>query len=450
MYLRHTEGRVYFDTIPNDSEMEEFKRFYFRDNGIATESATMLFRGIESTGVGNGREYFVRFEVIHLPRSAEISVSESWDEVRIPTPSYREALDAYQRRQSTVIWNSNKKTKEQQEAEKKRIDKKDEEYLKLGLPELERRYKVKLSKLPNKHFVKVAQTCDFCHKTTESIQRISEIKNTLTRVPNCDRLVCNTCHRNYELTTKEMGNRHYGFRGDLKFFKTPMDKQNTAIMGLEMEFEGNFYGWKELEDAHKGLAFYGYDSSVDGQNELSWNCGSYSWWKYISPLKEVCKAISENGGKAGPTAGIHIHVSMPGKDSRNIARVIMKHARSSAEMQILLKAISLRTNIEKFMRYCSFDSGTDSHHWAVAPGRRTDTCEFRIFSSSLDHDLIIKRIKFAKEMFNLVAENIPEKDWYKSFSKATKKHIKDCIEQQKKTRFITDQEALVLVNKLDG
>lgn len=221
--------------------------------------------------------------------------------------------------------------------------------------EIAEKIKAKVFSLPNKNFVKVCAECDFCHNHFYQIMSRTSARPFLRTVPNCDKRVCEQCHRNYELRSKERGFRQYGYSGSLSFFRTPMDRMNTEILGLEMEFEGDFYGWKELQDAHRGLLHYGYDSSVRGENELSWDCGSYSWWKYLAPLKDVCDALKNNGGETGDTAGIHIHVSRPDVAMGVITRKINEMC-STGVFKTMMRAVSLRNDVERFNTYANLDA----------------------------------------------------------------------------------------------
>lgn len=300
--------------------------------------------------------------------------------------------------------------------------------------------------LPNKEFVKVKVTCDFCHKDYFQIMHRSNVRRFLRPVPNCEKQVCDSCYKFYDISHKEQGNRTYGYRGPVSFFRTPMDKRNTAILGLEMEFEGDFYGWKELQDAHQGNLHFGYDSSVRGENELSWDCGSYSWWKYLAPLKSVCDVLKKYGGEEGDTAGIHIHVSRPDIAVESVTRTINEYCREGS-FNVLMRAVSLRNNIDRFNQYANLGMNTGQHHAAISYNSH-GTCEFRVFNSSLDNKLILRHMKFCKEFFNQVAEGAPKDVILKSFSKETKKHISDCAEIQAAKGFITIEERNELLKVL--
>ena len=309
--------------------------------------------------------------------------------------------------------------------------------------EIQNRFHCKCYSLPNRAFVKVEWVCDFCHKHTFEIYRRDRVQKVMCDVPNCDKQVCSKCFADYKLTDKFAGCRTYGYRGDIHKYKTPMDKTNTAILGLEMEFEGDFFGWKELQDAHQGMLHYGYDSSVIGQNELSWDCGSYSWWKYLSTLKPVCQVLSKYGGKAGDSAGIHIHVSRPDVDMLDVTHRINMYG-MTPEGYALFKAVSLRNNLEKFEMYSNLSSGENSHHAGISYNSY-NTCEFRIFNSTLDYQTILKHLKFCKEIFNSFADGT---SLFDSFSPETTAHIRNCAKIQKEKGFITKQEYEAATRKL--
>lgn len=308
--------------------------------------------------------------------------------------------------------------------------------------------KGKVVSLPNDKFVKVMCTCDFCHKTFSRIQPRENPEFFMKPVPNCDKIVCDKCYSDYSLYNKSEGHRTYGYRGPLSFYRTPMDKKNTAILGLEMEFEGDFTGWKELEDAHKGTLHYGYDNSVRGKNELSWDCGSYSWWKYLSPLKETCKALKAGGAEEGPTAGIHIHVSRPDVNSVVIAEKINLDARKSETLRAAMIAVSLRKNLAKMECYADFYSDCDEHHAAISASAH-NTTEFRIFASSLDPNIILKRLLLCKTWFNLAASGAREKDLLTRLPQHLKQFILDCAKEQLKDKIITDSDMELLTTTLN-
>ena len=302
--------------------------------------------------------------------------------------------------------------------------------------------------LPNDKYVKVMCTCDFCHKTFARIQSRSNPEFFMKPVPNCDKIVCDKCYADYSLRNKESGHRTYGYRGPLSYYRTPMDRRNTAILGLEMEFEGDFTGWKELEDAHKGTLHYGYDTSVLGQNELSWDCGSYSWWKYLSPLKETCKALKTGGAREGPTAGIHIHVSRPDVNGTEIAERINKDARRTKVLRIAMIAVSLRKDLSKMARYADFDSDCENHHAAISASNH-GTTEFRIFASSLDPNIILKRLLLCKTWFNLSASGVRGADLLTRLPKHLKQFILDCAKEQVKDDILSDSDMDALTKTLN-
>ena len=309
--------------------------------------------------------------------------------------------------------------------------------------EIEARYHCKVIALPNKSFVKIKWTCDFCHKEWYEIYRRDRVELKLYEVPNCGKHVCRECNETYRLRDKFQGNRVYGYHGTVHKYRTPIDSDNTAIIGLEMEFEGDFYGWKELQDAHQGFLHYGYDSSVIGQNELSWDCGSYSWWKYLAPLKEVCEVLGKFGGRAGDSAGIHIHISRPDKNMELATSKVNEFGRTP-EGKALFEAISLRNNKERFTTYSNLECEMNTHHAGISYNSY-NTCEFRLFNSTLDYRLILKHIKFCKEVFNAFADN--KKIW-SSFSKETIAHIKECAKVQYGKGFITEEQYNLLLSKL--
>lgn len=304
----------------------------------------------------------------------------------------------------------------------------------------------KVFSLPNKDFVKVCVECDFCHNTFYDIMSRKRVKKMLRPVPQSDKRVCDQCYQNYQLETKAMGCRTYGWHGPLSFYKTPMDAKDTEILGLEMEFEGEFFDWKGLQDAHRGHLHYGYDSSVAGQNELSWDCGSYSYWKYLAPLEDTCKAVENGGGKPGPTAGIHIHVSSPGSDVRLITHQINGLC-SSGVFKTLMKSVSLRDDKVLFDRYANLNSSEDEHHAGISYNGH-GTCEFRVFNSTLNPKIILRHLKFCKEFYHLVKMKTPSDIILESFSKETKKHIITCAKVQLEKGFVAKTSVDTLIKKL--
>ena len=309
--------------------------------------------------------------------------------------------------------------------------------------EIEARYHCKVYALPNKSFVKIRWSCDFCHREWYEIYRRDRVVCALHDVPNCDRHVCTKCNDSYRLREKFLGCRVYGYHGPVSKYRTPIDSENTAIIGLEMEFEGDFFGWKELQDAHQGKLHYGYDSSVVGQNELSWDCGSYSWWKYLAPLKDVCEVLGKYGGRAGNSAGIHIHISREDKNMEKTTEKVNAFG-MSPEGKALFEAISLRNNKERFEMYSCLDAPMTTHHAGISYNSY-GTCEFRLFNSSLDYRTILKHIKFCKEVFNAFADS---KNVWKSFSKETVVHIKECAKAQLGKGFITEAQYNLIMKKL--
>lgn len=300
--------------------------------------------------------------------------------------------------------------------------------------EIEREFKCKCKTLQNKKFVKCIFTCDFCHKDTVAIYRRDDVRTPFMDVPNCDRKVCRDCYSSYNLSDKFYGHRHYGYAGPVSRYTTPIDKTNTVILGLEMEFEGDFYAWKELQDAHKGYLHYGYDSSVVGQNELSWDCGSYSWWKYIAPLKDVCETLKKGGGKAGDSAGIHIHASVPDLNMHTLAHKINQACRAG-KWNALMKAVSLRNDRERFERYANLSADEAEHHAGISYNGH-GTVEFRIFNSSVDNQLILRMIKFVKETV-VMFTNSRKKTIY---SPEVHAFIHKCAKTQLDKGFITTEE----------
>lgn len=304
----------------------------------------------------------------------------------------------------------------------------------------------KVYSLPNKNFVKVQVECAFCHNTFFDIMPRKRPYKMLKEVPQSDLRVCDQCYNNYDLDSKIEGHRHYGWSGPLSFYRTPMDAKDTEILGLEMEFEGTFHGWKGLQDAHRGHLHYGYDSSVRGKNELSWDCGSYSYWKYLAPLEDVCKAVADGGGEAGPTAGIHIHVSTPSTAVIVITQKINQMC-SKGLFRVMMECVSLRTDRERFERYANLSIDASEHHAGISyNGHRT--CEFRVFNSTLDPGLILRHLKFCKEFYHLVKTKTPTDKIMSSFSKETKRHIIACAKVQAASGFVSQENANKLIKAL--
>lgn len=312
--------------------------------------------------------------------------------------------------------------------------------------ELEKIVGGKIFSLPNKDYVKVECMCDFCHNKFYEVMARANPHKMLKEVPQSDRRVCDQCYKNYDLRSKIPGQRTYGYHGSLSFYKTPMDRRDTEILGLEMEFEGNFFGWKELQDAHRGHLHYGYDSSVKGQNELSWDCGSYSYWKYLAPLKDVCEAVKNGGGSPGDTAGIHIHVSTPDTDVLMITHTINNLCRTGV-FKTMMEAVSLRNDRARFDTYANLGVNEREHHAGISYNGH-GTCEFRVFNSCLDDKTIMHHLKFCKELYHMVKTATPKNRILDSFSKETKRHIITCAKIQAKKGFITDEQAKQLIDKL--
>ena len=208
-----------------------------------------------------------------------------------------------------------------------------------------------------------------------------------------------------------------------------------------MEFEGDFYAWKELQDAHKGYLHYGYDSSVVGQNELSWDCGSYSWWKYIAPLKDVCETLKKGGGHAGDSAGIHIHASIPDMRMRDLAHKINRACRAG-KWNALMKAVSLRNNVERFDRYANLQVEETEHHAGISYNGH-GTVEFRIFNSSVNYQLILRMLKFVKETV-VIFTNSRKKPIY---SPEVKAFIQNSAKIQLDKGFITEEEYKTVIKE---
>jgi len=332
------------------------------------------------------------------------------------------------------------------------VNRKDLQFIKCKLneapsnEELENLTGGKIYSLPNKDYVKVQVECDFCHNTFFEIMSRKRPHKMLKEVPQSNRRVCDQCYRNYDLSSKIKGNRTYGWHGPLSFYRTPMDAKDTEILGLEMEFEGDFWDWKGLQDAHRGHLHYGYDSSVRGENELSWDCGSYSYWKYLAPLNDVCNALEKGGGSAGDSAGIHIHVSTPNSDVCEITKKINAYCKDG-EFRTMMEAISLRSNKDKFNTYANLDEGPGAHHAGISYNGH-GTCEFRVFNSTLNSRIILRHLKFCKEFYHAVKSNTPKTRIMESFSKETKKHIIACAKIQVEKGFITQEAMTKLIKKL--
>lgn len=332
---------------------------------------------------------------------------------------------------------------------------------------------VKFYNLSNQNFEKQVETCAYCGCQIVTIVRKGSENLQTRKVPNDpqNRRVCKNCAGNTQMSIGS-----YGFSRHPSRFMTPMDKKNTVILGLEQEFEGYFYGWLELQLAHQGKLHYGYDSSIaldpttehtdrsspyNGKNELSWDCGSYSWWKYASPLKPVCEVVKKYGGHIGASAGVHIHASFAQLSSdqmQSLARRSFELLQSRKDIQNLMLIVSGRSR-ERLDRWAYTDnvhqeSREASEYGGVRKARYTDhhscisfnragTVEFRCFSASLDHKEILKRMKFVKEYVTMVRNKVHPDDFIKSFSVGTKKFIAECQEQQIRNGNIVEEQKVI-------
>jgi hypothetical protein len=328
---------------------------------------------------------------------------------------------------------------------------------KIDIKELEQTYNLKITKIPNSNYVKTVATCSFCGEEHESLQYINHLYNPFKIVPvSSDKRVCEKCFMTYALHEKDWDhrtgsniNRQYGFKGEFRKHVTPMDKVNTLILGLEMEFEGEFGAWKELQDAHKGNAYFGYDNSVVGGNELSWNCGSYSWWKHLSGLSKTCKVLRDFGAKEGPSAGVHIHISHPLMDNMILARGILQLAKKNKDIRTLFEVVSLRKNRERFNKYCAWSNPDNDHHYAITGGRAGYTTEFRIFSCSLDENLLLTRLKFVKEFYEQFILKTSPDHILAGFSRAVTNMIIQCGKEQVKDGFVSESDFQRILQKLN-
>lgn len=328
---------------------------------------------------------------------------------------------------------------------------------------------LKYYNISNEKYEKQVETCAYCGGSTVTIVKKGSQKLTHNYIPNDPqrRLVCKSCQR-----TTQMSVGGYGFDKRPSRFVTPMDSKNTVILGLEQEFEGYFFGWLELQRAHKGMLKYGYDASIalkekqdyhsndpnNGKNELSWDCGSYSWWKYASPLKDVCNIVKKYGGEEGASAGVHIHASfsqMTNEQTKFLARRCFELLQSREDVKNLMLIVSGRTR-ERLDRWAFFDnvhpeSAEASRNGGVRPAQYTDhhscisynqvgTVEFRCFSACLDHKRVLKRMKFVKEYVTLVKNKVHPNDFIKSFSTGTKLFIKQEQEAQLRAGNITEEQ----------
>lgn len=328
---------------------------------------------------------------------------------------------------------------------------------------------VKYFKVSNEKYEKQVETCAYCGAITVTIVKKGGQKLTTKKIPNdpLGRRICRKCCESTQITVGS-----YGFTKRPSRFVTPMDAKNTVILGLEQEFEGYFYGWLELQRAHQGMLHYGYDSSIaldprtehtsddpnNGKNELSWDCGSYSWWKYASPLREVCNTVKRYGGHTGASAGVHIHASFlnstPDQVS-SIARRCFELVKTRQDIKDLMLIVSGRS-LERLQRWAYLDkvhpdSVEASNNGGVRDAEYTDhhscisfnragTVEFRCFSASLDSKEILRRMKFVKEFVTLVKNKVHPDMFIKSFSLGTKKFIEQCQKQQYGAGNITKEQ----------
>ena len=79
--------------------------------------------------------------------------------------------------------------------------------------ELEKIVHGKVFSLPNKMYVKVMAECDFCHKKYYEVMSRKNPHEMLRAVPQSDRRVCDECYQNYDLSSKIMGTRPFGWPG---------------------------------------------------------------------------------------------------------------------------------------------------------------------------------------------------------------------------------------------
>lgn len=332
---------------------------------------------------------------------------------------------------------------------------------------------VKFYPISNDKYEKQVETCAYCGAQIITIVRKGAQRLTTKAVPNDPerRRICKSCAESTQLAVGS-----YGFTSRPSRFTTPMDATNTVILGLEQEFEGYFYGWLELQRAHRGMLHYGYDSSIaldpvtettnkndpnNGKNELSWDCGSYSWWKYASPLKPVCEVVKKYGGHVGASAGVHIHASfngLRGEQIESIARRSFELLQSRVDIQNLMLIVSGRSrerldrwafmdNVHPESRECAENGGVrkakyTDHHSCISYNR-AGTVEFRCFAASLDHREILKRMKFVKEYVTMIRNKVRPDDFVKSFSAGTKKFISSCQEAQLQAGNITREQFVI-------
>ena len=153
----------------------------------------------------------------------------------------------------------------------------------------------------------------------------------------------------------------------------------------------------------------------------------------MAPLKDVCNVLTKYGGHAGDTAGIHIHASMRDVNMRSLAEDI-NVACSTGKWNALMKAVSLRNNLERFNRYANLSEPASSHHAGISYNGH-GTVEFRIFNSSTDYRQILKMIKFVKETFSMFITSQKRK-----FSPEVAVFIDSCAKSQLEKGFITQDE----------
>ena len=328
---------------------------------------------------------------------------------------------------------------------------------------------IKYFKVSNEKYEKQVETCAYCGATTVTIVKKGTQKLTSVKIPN-DPLGRRICRKCKESTQMSIGS--YGFSRRPSRFVTPMDSKNTVILGLEQEFEGYFYGWLELQRAHQDKLHYGYDSSIaldprteytaddpnNGKNELSWDCGSYSWWKYASPLREVCNTVKRYGGHTGASAGVHIHASFLNATQEqisSIARRCFELVKTRQDIKNLMLVVSGRS-LERLQRWAYLDKVHPESREAMENGgvrdadytdhhscisfNRAGTIEFRCFSASLEPKEILRRMKFVKEYVTLVKNKVHPDEFIKSFSLGTKKFIELCQKQQYEANNITKEQ----------
>lgn len=144
--------------------------------------------------------------------------------------------------------------------------------------------------------------------------------------------------------------------------------------------------------------------------------------------------MKKYGGRAGDTAGIHIHASIHDKSMRELAHKINLKCRSG-KWNALMKAVSMRNNLERFNRYANLSADETEHHAGISYNGH-GTVEFRIFNSSVDHIAILHMLKFVKETFGFFV-NGRKKVIY---SPESKSYIKQCADKQLEKGFITDEE----------